>query len=489
MRVSWKRRYSEQMIEDDLQKGLLSHANLKQLLSGYSDVHFVPSSQDSPILSFYCEGMIDTVQLNDYCQVIMKNLMKNTFENGDPFRDLDLPPIDQITSVPQMFEKVFSGFLILYKESDSFFYGVDISKIPQRVPAESTTEVSIKGPKDAFTEELHVNISLIRKRMKSKHLYNDTFTIGTLSQTKVALLYLEHKVNKELIKAVKNRLETFETECVVSSGQLEQWLSDRSFSLFPLYDHILRPDFVIECLLRGRFIIVIDGSPAVLIGPINLFELLKSPEDVHFPYFFVMFQRILRIIGLVIAIFLPGFWIAISSINLDQLPFALLTTVAVAREGLPFPAGVEAFFILGLFEILREAGLRMPTALGQTISIVGGLIIGDAAIRAGLASPALIVIIALTAVATYTLVNQSLTGTVTILRLYTLLISAILGIYGFWIAMFSILVYLCHLESFKIAYLEPVVSLKFNEFLSALVMDPFKRNNWTASMLRKWRRS
>jgi spore germination protein KA len=472
-------------IEEDLLDGSLTLTKLKDYFSGLSDLYFVEIQHDEPILSFYCEGMIDHTQYNDYYHGVMKVIKGQ--DTGTSDQDA-MPPIIHIESLSILVEKVFSGFLLFYKEGDSHFCGVNIAKIPQRTPEESTTEVSIKGPKDSFTEELNVNISLIRKRLKTEHLYNESFTIGLETQTKVSLLYLNNKVNQEMIKEVRSRLETFQTEGIVSSGQLEQWLSDRSFTLFPLFDYITRPDFVVECMLRGRFIIIVNGSPSVLIGPINLFELIKSPEDVHYPYFYVAFQRLIRLTALMIAMFLPGFWIAISSVNIDQLPFPLLATVVIAREGLPFPYALEAIFILGLFELLKEAGVRMPKALGQTISIVGGLIIGDAAIRAGLASPALIVVIALSAVATYTLVNQSLTGTVSILRIYCLVISAFLGVYGFFIAVFSVLIYLCHLESFKLSYLEPISSLNFKEYLSALLVDPFKRRKFTAPMLEKRRR-
>ncbi len=193
-------------------------------------------------------------------------------------------------------------------------------------------------------------------------------------------------------------------------------------------------------------------------------------------------------IGILIAIFLPGFWIAIAGVNVDQLPFPLLATVVVSRQGLPLPIGLEATFILLLFELLREAGVRMPTAVGQTITIVGGLIIGDASIRAGLASPTIIVVIALTAVATYTLVNQSLSGTVTILRFSILMISSFLGIFGLFISSFAVLIYLCQLESFKLNYMEPLVSLKPSEVLSALLINPYKTRNFAASMLKRGRK-
>ncbi|OAT85412.1 spore gernimation protein GerA [Bacillus sp. MKU004] len=468
-------------LEKDLLSKTLDEKKLENFFKSYADVKvtkYKQSDQDMAIV--YCEGMVDGGQLNDYYHSVCSFL-------GNPETALDaaidLPPIVQINSFAVMISKVFSGFLLFYKNGLPFFWAIDIANIPKRNPEESKTEVSIKGPKDAYTEEINTNISLIRKRLKSPMLYNESFVIGSLSQTKVSLLYLTNKVNQDSLMEIRKRLNKIDTESVLSAGQLEQWLSDRSFSLFPLLDYITRPDFTIECMLRGRFIILVDGSPMVLIGPSNLTVLTKSPEDLHFPYHFVMFQRILRITGIFIAIFLPGLWIAIASVNVDQLPFPLLATVVVSRQGLPLPSALEAFFILGLFEILREAGVRMPTAVGQTISIVGGLIIGDASIRAGLASPTIIVIIALTAVATYTLVNQSLTGTVTVLRFITLLISSFLGIYGLFLSFFGVLIYLCQLQSFNVSYMEPLISLKPKQILSGILVNPFKHRDLSAKML------
>ncbi|WP_010283097.1 spore germination protein [Bacillus timonensis] len=468
---------------------LLANRNLtcdeiKRFFCHYADIEFIPIEKDENLQAFYCKGMLDTTQLNEYFNRILLSIDK---EKPRDYSE-ELPPVRHIDSMKEMMNLVFSGSLIIFQEGTPFFHGFDISKVPKRDPQESTTEVSIKGPKDSFTEEMNVNISLIRKRMKSEQLYSECFTLGSLSKTEVSLLYLHDKADQRIIEEVRKRLNDFQGESVVSSGQLEQWLSDRTFSLFPLFDYVTRPDFTIECMLRGRFILIVNGSPSVLIGPINVFELIKSPEDVHFPYYLVLFGRFIRIIGLLVAIFLPGFWVSLSSVNIDQLPFALLATVVVSREGLPLPLGLEAIFILGLFELLREAGVRMPTVLGQTVSIVGGIIIGDAAIRAGLASPTMIVVIALTAVASYTLVNQSLVGTVSILRVYNLFLSIFLGVYGLFIGFFSILIYLSTLESFKVAYLEPVASLTFKEYLAAMFIDPFKRKKFGISFIQKWRK-
>ncbi|MBN6886734.1 spore germination protein KA [Cytobacillus horneckiae] len=461
-----------------LKQGKLEISDLKHLFSTLSDITFITHSE---VTGFYINGMIDRVQFNEYINKLFTYFNDNRKVNTSD----TIPPIMNILDVNEMMDKVFSGTIIFYKTNETAFYGVDISKVPQREPEESKTEVSLKGPRDGFTEELDINISLIRKRLKTGKLSSESFEIGSLSQTKITLLYLNNKAESSTINEARERIKKIEAESIVSSGQLEQWISDHTFSLFPLLDYITRPDFAVECLLRGRFIIIVDGSPSVLIGPMNLFALLKSPEDVHFPFYIVAFQRLLRVFGLFIAIFSPAMYVAITNVNVDQVPFSLLATIVMSRQGLPLSLPLESFLVLLLFELLREAGIRMPTAVGQTISIVGGLIIGDAAIRAGLASPTLLVVAAVAAVATYTLVNQSLTGTVTILRIYTMLIATFFGVYGFALSVLSIIVYLTQLESFKLSYLAPLTSLSFKEYLSTFLTNPFRRRKSSTKLLQK----
>jgi hypothetical protein len=253
--------------DHSLAKGTLTGDELKHFFQSYSDVEFIPIENDTFLQAFYCRGMLDSTQLNTYFNRILLSISHKESRSHSEV----LPPVQHIKSVKEMITLVFSGSLIVFKEGTPYFYVFDISKVPQRAPQESNTEVSIKGPKDSFTEEMDVNISLIRKRMKSEQLYCESFTLGSLSESKVSLLYLQDKANPTIIQEVKKRLEDFQGESVVSSGQLEQWLADRSFSLFPLFDYVTRPDFVIESMVRGRFILILNGSPSVLIGPINLF--------------------------------------------------------------------------------------------------------------------------------------------------------------------------------------------------------------------------
>lgn len=476
-------------VNDQLNKASLSGEQLQSAFSLYSDIIF-PSLPEleypDKLTALYCEGMIDKTELNQYfsrvCQYINQTLRQPNLVSKPPD---DLPLFEVQTTMQEMVSSLFTGNLIIYREGATDFWVIHISRIPQRALQESNTEISIKGPRDAFTEDLYTNISLIRKRMNTGFLYSKQFMIGSLSKTEVSLLYLANKVSPEMITEVSKRLNSIDMESLISSGQLEQYLSDRTFSLFPLIDYIGRPDYVVETLLRGRFIIIVEGSPMVLIGPSNFFELLKSPEDIHFPYFFVMLQRALRITGLMLSIFLPGFWISISSVNIDQIPYTLLSTIVISREGVPLPSVLEAMLLLFQFELLREAGVRLPKAVGQTIGIVGGLIIGDSLIRAGLASPTILVVIAVSVIATFSLVNQSLSGTVSLLRAIILIVSSYLGIYGFFLCMFFLLIYLCRLTSFGMAYLEPIVSLRFRDWLAALLLNPFQRSRNSSAMIKK----
>ncbi len=268
------------LAQEALSSGRMDKNKLQEFFKTYADVsvkNYKPSGELITVI--YSEGMVDGSQLNDYFNSV--NAFISARGKAVEYQH-DLPPVMTIDSILTMIEKVFSGFLVFFQKNRSHFWAIDIANIPKRTPEESKTETSIKGPKDAFTEEINTNISLMRKRIKSPMLYNEIFLVGGLTKTKVSLLYLTHKVNHDVLLEVRERLNKIDTESVLSAGQLEQWLSDRTFAIFPLMDYITRPDYAIESMLRGRFIIAVDGSPMVLIGPANLTELTKSPEDIHF---------------------------------------------------------------------------------------------------------------------------------------------------------------------------------------------------------------
>ncbi|MFE5321022.1 spore germination protein [Paenibacillus sp. NPDC056579] len=437
------------------------------------------------LVLIYCTGMIDSRQFMEWALPILDHHMNRSDDWQENIAELTATlQMQSVRTDTCLYSCLFSGQLIVFFESLSLMYSVNIPQIPQRTPEESTTEISVKGPRDAFTEELSTNIALIRKRLRTPSLCNEMFEIGKRSRTRVSLLYINDIANPDTIQEARKRLNGIHIDALLSSAELEEGISDSSFSMFPLIDYIGRPDFVAESLIRGRFAILVDGSPMALIAPSNLTEQIKSPEDLHFTFYFVGFERMIRLVGLFVAIFTPGFWVALSTYNMEQLPFPLLATVATSRIGLPTSAPLEAVLMLFLFEIFREAGVRLPKAVGQTIAVVGGLIIGDAAIRAGLASPTMLIMSSVTAVATFTLVNQSLSGTVSILRLIILLCSSVLGLYGYFLSMFFTVVYLSGLRSFGVPYLAPLSppgSLK--EIVAAVASRPRSEDTRRPSIL------
>ena len=457
--------------------------SLRSWFASSADVMVVtfPNKQGHSIkaLLLYCQGMVDSKIMTQYVLPDLEGKLDSNKDWEMLSHDLDHSMTwSRMEQHSDLVKLLFAGHLIAFFPETECLYYIDIAEIPKRQPQESNTEVSIKGARDGFTEEIDTNVALIRKRLKTASLNHEQMLVGVRSQTRVSLLYISDIARPEVINEARLRLKKFKVDALVSSAQLEEGIGDSSLSIFPLLDYIGRPDFAVDCLLKGHFVILVDGSPMALIAPSNLLELLKTPEDTNFPYHFVIFERLLRLLGLAIAIFLPGFWIALTGYHMDQIPFPLLATVTNSRFGLPFSTPIEILIMLGMFELFREAGIRLPKAVGQTIAVLGGLIIGDAAIRAGLTSPTMLVVSATTAVATFTLVNQTLSGTVSIIRLYILLWSSILGMLGFFIGMLSLLAYLSVLESFGLPYLAPVSPLTWKDLMSAVLIKPraFSKN-------------
>ncbi|MBW5448123.1 spore germination protein [Cohnella sp. CFH 77786] len=430
----------------------------------------------NPLL-VYCTGMIDSAMLNEFLYQQSNGLLKrdSSEEPAISLEDRNMKRIQDPDAGDQLVRNVFSGQLALCFDKPRTLFVIPMSKPPQRTPEESSTEISIKGPRDGFTEEVDVNVALIRKRLKTPTLAVEYFYTGSRSQTKIALLYVTDVTNPQYVEEARIRIQGIHADGVLASQQVEEGISDSSSSLFPLMDSIGRPDYAADSLLNGRFVVVVDGSPMVLLGPTTLTTMLKSPEDLHLPYYFVSMERLLRLLGFIVAVFLPGFWVGISSFSLDQIPFPLLATVVVSRLGLPLSGPIDLFLMLGMFELFREAGMRLPKAVGQTVAVVGGLIVGDAAISAGLTGPTTLVISAVTAVASFTLVNQSLTGSVTVIRFFVLAMSCLFGMFGFFISLFMIVVYLSSLTSFGVPFMAPITPLSYRDVLFALLSVPWKK--------------
>ncbi|MGK9250499.1 MULTISPECIES: spore germination protein [Paenibacillus] len=451
---------------------------LQEKLEGCQDVVHIETSfilengEHFPATLFYCTQMVDT-------SLLQQSLLPALQTDGGRLKegsDTNLMMIsDESDAGQDLFEMLFSGAVLIVLDEGARIYASFIGNLTERQPDESVMEVSLKGPRDGFVESVNVNISLVRRRLKTPDLQCEIMTIGSRSGTQVALMYMASLADEEMIAEARRRLQEIAKNVVSidSSTQIESLISDKRFTLFPLTTYTGRPDYAASSLMSGRFIVIVNGNPAVIMGPTDLAFLVKSPEDLHMPYFYVSLERLLRFLGLFFSIFLPGFWIALCSFNTDQIPFNLLATISTSRNGLPVSTTMEMFLMLLMFELFREAGVRLPRAVGQTVSVVGGLIVGNAAIDAGLTSPTMLVVAAVTAVSTFALVNQTLNGTVTVLRLLVLVMVSFMGMLGFFLSMFAIVIHLCSLESFGRPYMAPLATMRFRLMPQAFLQLPW----------------
>ncbi|WP_260445632.1 spore germination protein [Metabacillus elymi] len=451
---------------------------IKNLFYSSSDIviktTFKGEQDEKSFLVVYCDPIVDKTMLN---QVVLPPI--NQQESVEEILG-SLKNTMQISSLEKkkitkedICDSIFSGQLMITTKESDHVYFYNISKIPSRTPDESITEVSVRGPKDGFVEDISINLGLVRKRLKTASFVVEEYTIGTRSQTKVALLYITDIINSELLKKIKEKLEKIEIDIITGSSQMEELIAEKQLlSLFPLVNYTGRADFVVESLNQGRFSIIVDGAPTALLAPANLGYLIKTSEDDHTSFFYASVERLLRLFGLFITVFLPGLYTALTTHNVGELPLPLLATISISRIGLPFTAFIEVLIMLVMFELFREAGARLPKAVGQTVAVLGGLIIGDAAIRGGITSPTMLVVIGVTAIASFTLVNQSLAGNIFIIRLYVVILSFFMGIFGFTISFISIMMYLANLKSFGFSYLSFYTNLTWKDLLSIFVKLP-----------------
>lgn len=459
---------------------------LQQLFKNSGDIKFQPYIFGQKKVYFItCEAMIEQQLLYEVVLPRVKNLYNRIHEES--FEkivedQLHIPELKKVEPEEEDILIVYQGYLLLYFEDEGLLYSCNIAKKPNRTPDETRLEVTVKGPRDNFIEDISVNIALIRKRLPTNSLCVEKFEVGRRSKTAVAILYFDDIADKNILNEMKQRLEQIDIDIIFSGDVLFEQIYNPT-RVFPRTYDTGRPDFAVQSLVRGRFLIMVDGVAYATITPVNLFFLLKTEEDSEYPLGFSSLERITRIFGISIGALLPAFWLALTTYHQNQLPFQLLATVVQVNTGVPFPSSLEMLVMLFMFELFREAGLRLPSVIGGTIGVVGGLIIGDAAIRSGITSAAMVVIIATSTIATYTLVNQSLVATVSILRVCFILMSAFFGLFGFFVTFFFTMVFASNLRTYGVPYMNIGADIKWSTISKALFRVPQKKLSERPEML------
>lgn len=426
---------------------------------------------------FY-DGMSDSQQLND--NIITPLLKLPHIDGGDFGEDLykEFTTHNQATQEKNMdniIDEVNFGSCGLFVEGVACGYVFDVRSWEHRGISKPENEQSIYGPQEAFAEMLRTNTALIRKILKTEKLVANGVKIGTVSKTRGVLLYLDGVVNDKLVNEAKRRIDAIGKEYIISIEQVQMLIEDRRFMITPQTYATERPDRAARAITEGRCVLLLNGSPRALIMPSNAFELTHTVSDEYLQVPFALMSRIIRLIGMFLSLLLPALYLAITLYHQEVLPTYLLYSISASRENVPFPSLLELLLMDISFELIREAGIRMPSPIGSTLGIVGGLILGQAAVSAKIVSPIMIIIIAITGIGSFATADYTLGWTYRIMRLEFIVLAASLGLFGIALGIVAYGIYLGSAKSFGIPFLSPPLRSDKKSMSMAVMVNEIAR--------------
>ncbi|MGN8648012.1 spore germination protein [Gracilibacillus sp. HCP3S3_G5_1] len=375
-------------------------------------------------------------------------------------------------SLDDVSNEILNGSTVLYLDGIDKVFIIGTQGWDKREIQEPVTESLIRGPRDGFVEDLRTNIVLIRRYIQDPNLRFKTYQIGRRSKKDLVVTYIADVIHPDILKEINRRLESIDMDDAPESGFIEQWIEDNFLSPFPQILNTERPDKASAALLQGKVVIILDGSPFVLIAPTTLANAMQSPEDYYERWTIGTLLRILRYIAAFIAIFLPSLYIALVSFHPGMIPSDLAFSIAASREGVPFTPLIEAFLMAVTMELLREAGARLPKTIGQTIGIVGGLVIGDAAVQAGVVSPIMVIVIALNAIASFALPAYSVAIAFRIILFGFIFLAGTFGLYGIIIGYIMVNIHIVNLKSIGVPYSVPFAPTFFKDWEDLIFRKP-----------------
>ncbi len=429
------------------------------------------------VLYIYLESVSSDDKISDFLMrdlsYYVKNKKTSLFQSllqslENTIFNSHLTTINQLEDV---FYYLASGYTAIFIENSKQAIVIETKSQLDRGVTEASSESVVRGPKDSFTENNATNLGLIRKRIKDPNLWFDETIVGRRTKTKITLAYLQDVVEAKEINQIKKKLQNIDVDGILDGGQLREFILKKQKSAFPKFKSTERPDLACSSLLEGKIVILIENSPFVLITPGLFVDFLHAAEDEYQKSANVNFTRILRVIAFILTIVTPGFYIAITTFNQQMIPNELLISLAIQREGVPFPTAFETIMLIVTFEILRESDIRIPSTMGSAISIVGALVLGDAAVSAGIISPIVVIIVAITAICGLLYTDIDFVNATRLWRFIFILFSTICGLIGFIVAGVIFITKLCSLEIQGIPYMSPI--------------SPFYKNSQSYAIIRK----
>lgn len=476
--LSNKREISEQLHEN-LQKvkealGNSSDLSIREFNMGYPFFH--------KVALIYMNGLTDKQVIGNFIVERLMNHVDHTVDGNSqsPMQlitdikenILSVGIVEDITDMDKMLLSLLSGQAILIIDGGNLALSCSAQGGELRAITEPTSESAVRGPKNSFTEALITNTAMVRQRIKSPNLWMETMNAGNITQTEIAIMYVNGIVNDKLLGEVKERLGKIEADEIDGSNTIEEWINDDIWTIWPTVLSTERPDVVAGELMEGKIAIFVDGTPEPLILPAIWMQFLQTAEDYHIHWIIASFWRFLRMVALLITIIGPSLFIAFLSYHPELIPTPLLINLAAQRQGIPFPVFIEALLMEFTFEVLREAGVRLPRPVGQAVSIVGALVIGQAAVEAGIVSSAMVIVVAGTAIASFTIPHNQMMNAARLLRFIMMIFAASFGLYGLGLAIIMLVAHTCSIRSFGIPYLTPFAPLIFADWKDTIIRLP-----------------
>ncbi|MFD1267387.1 spore germination protein [Paenibacillus motobuensis] len=428
---------------------------------------FSPAN-DQLIAVLFIDGLCDGSVVNDY---IMEPIMQ---PEGKALAQLDKEKIDtsnvlqlikdraltfgdihDLHDYNTLFHSLMSGDAILFVDGEAAAIAASVRGWRDRGVSETSSENVVRGSRESFSESLRTNTALVRRRIKDPTLWMESRQIGHVSRTDVAIMYIKGLVNDQIVQEVNARLDQIDIDSILETGYIEELIQDETMTPFPTVYNSERPDVIAAELLEGKIAIFVDGTPIVLAVPAPFVSFMHAAEDYYQRADISSFIRMLRYLGLVISLLSPSFYIAVTTFHQEMIPTSLLMSLASQREAVPFPAFIEALLMELTFEILREAGVRMPKYIGAAVSIVGTLVIGQAAVQAGFISAAMVIVVSLTAISSFVLPSYNMSIAFRMLRFPLMGLAASFGLVGIFVGCTTIILHLCSLRTFSVPYMTP----------------------------------
>ena len=421
--------------------------------------------------------------LSDYFKNKKLNLFDNILNNLE--NSIYNSHLIVETDFNNIFDKLSNGFTIIFVEGSKEFILVETKKTLDRGITDSTSEIIIRGPKDSFNENHSTNLGLIRKRIKTTKLWFKDISVGRKTKTKVTISFIEDIADPKKIEIIEKTIKKIDIDGILDSGYIREFLVQDNKTSFPKLKSTERPDVACAALLEGKIVILVENSPFVLITPTVLSDYLHVPEDYYQKTNNINFTRLLRLLAFFLTIITPAFYIAVTTFNQEMIPNELLISLAVQQDGVPFPTAFEVIMMMITFEILRESDLRIPSPMGAAISIVGALVLGDAAVSAGIVSPIVIIVVAITSICGLLFTDIDFVNAIRIWRLIYILFATVAGLIGIFIASVIFITKLASIETNGVPYLAPFSPLFPKAIKDSIIRFPITNLKTRPSYLTK----